>query len=180
MIKQTEKNARSLSGATSLWGALSCALVCGTLAYIAYLVLAVQPDRTRRLWIPVVVDSNGNQTILGETRQLEFWTPSVKTKDYLSKDAGQISDKEKWQAIDSDDAVLRFGTVLHSNQNVLGYRRVETWGHGQTKFKSGWWWTVNALTNYSVGDLAHTYRDYWKSPRPVLIEVVDNRGSDEK
>ena len=157
MIKQTEKNARSLSGATSLWGALSCALVCGTLAYIAYLVLAVQPDRTRRLWIPVVVDSNGNQTILGETRQLEFWTPSVKTKDYLSKDAGQISDKEKWQAIDSDDAVLRFGEFGRDSVALrLGDRRRQAGREQRHRAES----RQNASADHDRS-----------SPRRALIEI---------
>lgn len=130
--------------------------------------------------MPFVVETNGNQTVLGETRQMEFWTPSVKTKDYLHKDGGEVDAREKWQIIPSDEVVTQFGMVLRSNASVLGYRRIEEWGQGRTSFKPGWWWTMNVLTDYSVGDLAHLYREYWKSPQPMLVEVIDNRGSKEK
>ncbi len=128
----------------------------------------------------MVIDSNGNQSILGETRQLEFWTPSAKTKDYLHKEGGAVGDKEKWEIIPSDDTVAEFGMVLHSNLDVFGYRRVEEWGQGRTSFKPGWWWTVNVTTNYSAADLASIYQKFWKSPQSVLVEVIDNRGSNEK
>jgi hypothetical protein len=161
-------------------GTLSCALICATIAFIAYLVISPGSGPMRRLWIPIVIETNGNTTVLGETRQLEFWTPSAKTKDYLRKEGGDVNDKEKWQMIPSDDLVEQFGLVVHSNQNVFGYRRVEVWGQGRTSFKPGWWWTMNVTTNYSVKDLAGTYQKYWKSPQSVLIEVVDNRGGTEK
>jgi hypothetical protein len=126
------------------------------------------------------VETNGNQGILGETRQMEFWTPSVKTKDYLRKYHDAVDGLDKWQVIPSDDMVAQFGSLLHSNQSVLGYRRVEVWGQGRTSYKPGWWWTMNVLTNYSVGDLAQAYRGFWKAPQPLLVEVIDNRGSIEK
>jgi len=180
MSEQSEKKAGASVCLRTLCGVLPCAFVCATIAFIAHLVISPHAEPTPRLWIPVVVETNGNQTVLGETRQVEFWTPSVKTKDYLRKDGGQVDRQEKWQIIPSDDAVSQFGMVLHSNQNVLGYRRVEEWGQGRTTFKPGWWWTMNVMPDYSVGDLARIYREYWKSPQPVLIEVVDNRGSREK
>jgi hypothetical protein len=129
--------------------------------------------------VPVVVDTNGNQMILEETRQLEFWTPSIKTQEYLQKDGRVAGDKEKWQIIPSDDVVAQFGAVLHSNMDVFGYRRVEVWGQGRTGFKPGWWWTMNVTTNYSATNLAHIYQKFWKAPQAVLIEVIDNRGSKE-
>jgi len=131
--------------------------------------------------MPVVVQTNGDQTVLGETRQLEFWTPSARTGDYLHKEEGGVVAKDdKWQMITNDDAVVQFGAVLHSNLEVLGYRRVEVWGQGHTSFKPGWWWTVNVFTNSSTADLAQTYQNFWKSSQPLFIEVIDNRGSDEK
>jgi hypothetical protein len=107
---------------------------------------------------------------------MEFWTPSAKTKDYLSKANGEVAAPDQWQVIPTDDTVLQFGSILHSNKNVLGYRRVEVWGHGRTTFKPGWWWTLNVLTNYSEADLGHAYEDFWKSHQAVFIEVIDNRG----
>jgi len=179
MSEQPEKNTGGSCCARGTFGAMPCALVCATIAFIAYLVLSPHAEPTRRLWVPVMVQTNGNQVILGETRQMEFWTPSVKTKDFLHKDAGKYSDLEKWQIIPSDDVVSQFGLVLHSNKDVVGYRRVEEWGQGLTSYKPGWWWTMNVSTNYSVVDLAQVYRKFWKSPQAVFIEVVDNRGSRE-
>jgi hypothetical protein len=179
MNVQPQKNAGSVCANTSC-GALCCLFVCATIAFVAYLFVSSHSAPARRLWIPVVVETNGNQTVLGETRQMEFWTPSAETKDYLRKGGGEVGDKEKWEVIPNDDAVFQFGMVLHSNLNIIGYRRVEVWGHGRTGFKPGWWWTMNVLTNYSVGDLARTYRDYWKSQQTLFVEVIDNRGSDEK
>jgi hypothetical protein len=180
MSEQPEKNASTFACPRTLCGALPCAFVCATIAFIAYLVLSPHAEPMRRLWLPVVVETNGNQTVLGETRQLEFWTPSVKTKDYLHKEGGEVVDKEKWQIIPSDDTVAQFGRELHSTQDVIGYRRVEEWGQGRTIFKPGWWWTMTVTTNYSVVDLTRIYQKFWKSPQAVLIEVIDNRGSNEK
>ena len=164
----------------TLCGTASCLFVCATIAFVAYLVISSKSAPARRLWVPVVVETNGSQTVLGETRQMEFWTPSVKTQDYLHKEGGEVAGSEKWQVIPSDDAVLQFGALLHSNQNVLGYHRVEDWGQGRTSFKPGWWWTVNVFTNYSVVDMAHAYQTFWKVSQPVFIEVIDNRGSNAK
>jgi hypothetical protein len=74
--------------------------------------------------------------------------------------------------------VLKFGNLLHSNLNILGYRRVEVWGHGRTSYKPGWWWSVNVTTNCPVSQLAQMYRQFWKPPSAVFIEVIDNRGSE--
>ena len=180
MSEQTEKKIGTSSCTKSVCGAISCACVCATIAFVAYIVITPRTESPRRLWIPVVVDTNGNQIVLGETRQMEFWTPSSKTKDYLRKNGGDVNDKEKWQIIPSDDVVSQFGLVLHSNQNVRGYRRVEEWGQGRTIYKPGWWWTMNVTTNFTVSDLAQAYQAFWKSQQAVLVEVVYNRGSNEK
>jgi len=180
MSNQPENKPGPPAGSISFCGLLGWLIAFVLLAIFAFFHLSPRSAQMVRLWLPVVVETNGNQTILGETRQMEFWTPSVRTKDYLHKAGDQIDHNEKWQVLSSDDAVTQFGMVLHSNQNVLGYRRVEVWGQGRTSFKPGWWWTMNVLTNYSVVDLAHVYREYWKSPQPMLVEVVDNRGSADK
>lgn len=156
---------------------LCCAFICVTIAFIAWLVLQPQPGSGRRLWVPIVVETNGNEMALGETRQLEFWTPSAKTQDYLTKVAGEIGGREKWQVLSNDDADIQFGNILHTNGSVFGYRRFEVWGQGRTNYKPGWWWSMNVSTDYTAVDLAHAYHEFWKSSQPVLVEVIDNRGS---
>ena len=127
-----------------------CACVCATIAFIAYLVLSPKHTPPPRLWLPVVVATNGNgATLTSETRQMEFWTPSAKTGEYLAKEGGEVVPGEKWQIISNDDSVIQFGMMLHTNQNVLGYRRVEVWGQGRTGFKPGWWWTMNVPSGAS-------------------------------
>jgi hypothetical protein len=180
MSKPFQKNEAAFACPNTLCGAVCCLFVCATIAFIAYLVVSPKPAQSRRLWITAVVATNGNQaTIMAETRRMEFWTPSTKTKDYLPKEGNEVANNDKWQVIPNDDAVLQFGALLHSNANVLGYRRIEVWGQGRTNFKPGWWWTMNVFTNYAVVDLAHAYQTFWKAPQPVFVEVIDNRGSDE-
>jgi hypothetical protein len=163
----------------TFWGALSVAIICVAVVIIVLHVAGPKAVAPRRLWTPVVVETNGTQTIIGETRQMEFWTPSARTKGYLKKEDSAVSDRDKWQIIDNDEIAFKFGALLHSNRSVLGYRRVEVWGHGLTTFKPGWWWSLNVTTNYQVGQLAQAYHDYWNSRAPVFIEVIDNRGNEE-
>jgi len=181
MNEPPKKSGDVIVGPNTLFGAVSFVSVCATIAFLAYLFApSHEQSPPRRLWMPVVIETNGVQTILGESRQLEFWTPSAETKNYLDKENGQIAAAEQWEAISNDDTVLQFGAALRSNPDVLGYRRVEVWGQGRTKFKPGWWWTLNVLTNYSAGDLEHAYEDYWKSPQTLFVEVIENRGSVEQ
>lgn len=180
MNDQSKGNSGPASRSGAWAGIVICALICATIGFISYLIIAPRVAPMRRLWVPYVVDTNGVATPLSETRQLEFWTPSARTKDYLRKTGAESDEKEKWQAIPSDDVVRQFGMVLHSNRNVFGYRRVEELGQGQTTYKPGWWWTMTVTTNYSAADLARVYQDFWKSHQVVRVEVVDNRGSDVK
>ena len=179
-MSETSGKECACAASTRFYGFVCLLCVCATIALAAYSLTRHPPQPPRRLWSPVVIDTNGSQsTILGETRQLEFWTPSADTKDFLRKDGGKIIDSDKWQVISNDDAVSQFGLLLHTNRSVLGYRRVKVWGHGRTDFKPGWWWTLNVITNYSAGDLARSYEDFWKSHQMLFIEVIDNRGRDE-
>jgi hypothetical protein len=155
-------------------------VVCAIIAWLGYLAFSPRPGPpTRRLWLPVIVETNNNMSVLAETRQLEFWTPSIRTKDYLPTNSSGYSDNEKWQVLASDDKVNDFGMVLHSNRSIFGYRRVEESGQGRTGFKPGWWWTINVDTNFTVVNLAQAYRQFWNSPQALFVEVIDNRGSSE-
>ena len=180
MSEPSPKNEGVCACPNRLFGMVCCVCVCATIAYIAYLVASPPSGLPRRLWVPVLVETNGYQVTLGEIRQIQFWTPSAKTKDYLRKEGGEVGYRQKWEVLSNDDAELEFSTMLRSNRAVLGYRRVEVWGQGRTGFKPGWWWTMSVLTNYSVGDLSRTYEGFWKSGQPVYVEVVDNRGSNEQ
>jgi hypothetical protein len=161
-----------------LFGVVCLVCICAAIGVAAY-HLAPRPEPPRRLWLPVVIGTNGSQAVLGDMRQFEFWTPSAKTKDYLHKEDGEVVAEERWEAIPSDDIVNQFGQTLHSNQNVLGYRRVEAWGQGRSNFKAGWWWTVNVFSNYSAVEMGRAYQDFWKSRQGVFIEVIDSRGHQE-
>jgi hypothetical protein len=159
-------------------GLICCVCICVTICFIAFR-FSPAPEPQRRLWSPIMVQTNGTETILGDTRQLEFWTPSARTKDFLHLDDGDVIATEKWEVISNDDVDLEFGKILHANKGVLGYRRVEVWGEGRTSFKPGWWWTVNVFTNYSAGELGQTYQNFWKPSAPVFVELIDNRGRTE-
>lgn len=152
--------------------------VCAAIGLVAYR-LAPRPEPPRRLWLPVVVGTNGERAVLGDMRQFEFWTPSAKTKDYLHKEGGEVVAEERWEAIPSDDMVVQFGQMLHSNRNVLGYRRIEEFGQGRSAFKPGWWWTVNVFSNYSAVEMGRAYQDFWKSRQTVFMEEIDSRGHQE-
>ncbi len=160
----------------TFWGTLPYAFVCAAVVLVAY-VCAPHAPPLRRLWLPVVVDKNGAETVMGETEQMNFWTPSVQTKDYLSQAGGSPTDPDRWQILSNEDLVMQFGLLLHSNANILGYRRTVVWGHGRSVFKPGWWWTVNVHTNFTAAEMARTYQTFWKDSTPVFIEVVQNRGS---
>lgn len=151
---------------------------CATLCFVVNR-LGSQSQPPRRLWSPVVVAADGSENVLPDSRQLEFWTPSVKTADYLHKENSEVIDTEKWEVISNEDVVVQFGTLLRSNLSVLGYRRVEVWGQGRTGLKPGWWWTVNVLTNFSAKELGHEYQDFWKPHQAIFVEIIDNRGRDD-
>jgi hypothetical protein len=178
MNEPSKKNEEGSAAPAVMFSTVSVICICATIAFVAYLN-SPRPE-ARRLWKPLLIDTNGNSITLPESRQLEFWTPSAKTKDYLHTEKGEVVPTETWQALSNDDPVMQFGNVLHTNSYVLGYRRVEAWGQGTTIYKPGWWWTVNVYTNYTANDLARTYESFWKSHQVVFIEEIDNRGIADK
>ena len=188
MTEQRQKNdGASFLGVSfaypkTLWATLPFAFACATIAFIAYLFLHSSPEQSaepRRVWTPIVIMTNGIQTIQGDMRRMEFWTPSARTKDYVAREGGGVRERDKWEILSSDEPVIEFGKLLRSDSSVAGYRRAEVWGHGRTILKPGWWWTMTVTTNYPVDKLMRTYRDFWKSPNSVFVEVIDNGGIDE-
>lgn len=164
----------------NFWSTLSLAIICAMLAFFVWQFTHVTPSHPlRRLWTPTVVTPEGMETALqAGTVRLEFWTPSARTKDHLAGEGGVIRDRDKWEAIASDEPVHQFGALLRTNSNVLGYRRTEVWGHGRTSLKPGWWWTTTVTTNYSVQSLVQTYRAFWKSTNAIFVEKIENPGGE--
>jgi len=121
-------------------------IICGTIAFIAWLILSPRAETPRRLWMPVLVQTNDTVSVLGETRQVEFWTPSAKTKDFLTGDGHELAETEKWQIIPSEETVTKFGMMLHTKLANFRIPPGEVWGHGHTSFKPGWWWTLSVAT----------------------------------
>ena len=178
MNEPSQKQNAALAGLKVFSRVVCCVCICATIAFIAHLAISPKTPPPRRLWVPVLVLTNGNGgALVSETRRMEFWTPSARTGNYLRGQNGEIAPDDKWQVISNDDPVIQFGMMLHTNRNVLGYRRVEVWGQGRTTFKPGWWWTMNVFTNYSAEDLGGAYRYFWKTSQPLFVEVIDNRGS---
>src|SRR5580692_4044344 len=124
MSERSQRKEAAFACPSTLCGTVSVLCICATVGFVAYLLVS-NNQPSRRLWSPIVIEANGNETVLGDTRQMEFWTPSVETKEYLAKPGGEIAALDQWQVISNNDTILEFGTVLHTNKSVLGYRRVE-------------------------------------------------------
>jgi hypothetical protein len=169
--------------AKTFWSFLSILVVCATIGFVIYQGVQFLPPKKaappRRLWTPLVINNLNTEMIVPDTLRLEFWTPSAKTKDYLTKEPKADGDTNRnWEAIESEELVTQFGQHLRKDADVVGYRRTEVWGHGRTTLKPGWWWSITVRTNYPVAKLARTYREFWKTPSSVFVEVIDNRGHD--
>jgi hypothetical protein len=168
------------AAAKTFWGFLSVLVICATLGLAVYkLAPAKRTAPPRRLWTPLVVNNLNAEMVVPDTLRLEFWTPSSKTKDYLTKDLKATGDTNRnWEIIDSEDRVTQFGQYLRKDTDVVGYRRTEVWGHGRTALKPGWWWSITVRTNYPTAKLAKSYREFWNTSSSVFVEVIDNRGHD--
>src|SRR5262249_39124757 len=118
MNNPIQKRHHTVVGGANFCGLLCCLIICATVVFVA-LRFAPRSEPQRRLWTPVVVQTNGSDVIIGATRQLAFWTPSSKTQDYLHKENGEVVPNEKWEVIPNEDAVINFGTMLHTNKNIL-------------------------------------------------------------
>src|SRR5579871_1098131 len=96
------------SAGFGIFSLLCCACIGALIAFVLFRYSPPRAEPPRRLWWPVVVNTNGGETVLGDYRQFEFWTPSVKTRDYLHTDGAQVAAQEKWEVLPNEDAVLQF------------------------------------------------------------------------
>ena len=168
----------SVAAPRTVWSFLSILVVCALLAFAIYkLAPAKTPAPPHRLWTPLVVNNLGGEMNVPDQLRLEFWTPSSKTKDYVTKNSRDGADTNRhWEILESEEPVVQFGQRLRKDDEVLGFRRTEVWGHGRTGLKPGWWWSITVRTNYPPTKLAKTYREFWKTSNSVFVEVIDNRG----
>lgn len=174
---------QTLSYPSSLWGTLAVLFLCAAVTLGIYFIVRANPEQIRatgELWKSIRVESDGSQVIQKDTVRIEFWTPSSKTKEYLTKEGRAVADKDKWEILESDEKVEQFGDLLHSDSRVSGYRRSEVFGHGRTTLKAGYWWTMRVKSSYGVSDLSRAYREFWKAPDSIFVEVFNNEGHYEK
>ena len=170
--------ARRAAAAKTFLGFLSIVVICATVGFAIYKFAPAKITAPpRRLWTPLVINNLNVEMVVPDTLRLDFWTPSSKTKDYLTKDPKDTGDTNRnWEVIESEERVIQFGQYLRKDVEVIGYRRTEVWGHGRTGLKPGWWWSITVRTNYPAAKLAKSYREFWKTSSSVFVEVIDNRG----
>jgi hypothetical protein len=179
-----EKNGITILGQTlvypkTLYGALCVLFLSSAIVSSLYIIFHATPAQIKAfhsLYATVKVDAETKETVENDTLRYEFWTPSSKTKDYVEKHEGEVAQRDKWELDVTEDKVIKFGETLRGTSGVEGYRRVEAWGHGRSRFKPGWWWTMRVNRGYSVEKLAKEYREFWGTTEPMFIEVFDNKG----
>jgi hypothetical protein len=67
--------------------------------------------------------------------QIQFWTPSVRTKE-----AGNFND---WKKVESNQKLYEFGDKLKGSRIVKGYRWYEVTGAGEAPRMMGAWWVAS-------------------------------------
>jgi len=95
--------------------------------------------------------------------QVQFWTPSVRTKD-----AASIRD---WERVDNEDKIKEFGEQLVKEDIAPGYRRYEVTGYGRGGVQPGMWWV--ATGNFKFPEFLALYRKIWNpGDDPVYMEIT--------
>ena len=155
------------------------AIVAGIVACVYFVVVEGKRDNlhaVRGWWTSASVDTSGATTPFRGRKLLQFWTPSLRTKE--------STDAKPWEKLATEETIHGFGAVLKSDSRVLGFRRQEVFGHGRTKSKWGWWWSVTVAHDYQPDDLLKVYSEYWKIRESIYVEITSNdaeyRGPDRE
>lgn len=159
------------------WGALSViALVAGLCIIIYFLTVKANPKNVNAIFTHITgrVTQEGRFEESSSTYQIQFWTPSAKTK--TTKD----EELEQWEKIDSDDKLVEFGKVLRADPQITGFRRYEVNGTGITGLKPGTWWVITVRRDYELRDFMKTYRSFWKNDKSIYVEILQEGGRYEK
>jgi hypothetical protein len=89
---------------------------------------------------------------LGAGYQIQFWTPSRRTKE--------TSGVSEWQKFDTDSKLDEFAEKLHDSI-VSGYSRYEVTGAGLAPRKVGMWWVATLKKGASVEQFVEAYNKFW-------------------
>jgi hypothetical protein len=97
--------------------------------------------------------------------QIQFWTPSVRTKETPG-----IKD---WERVDSDTKLDVFGERLVAARILTGYRRYEVIGLGLGGRKSGAWWVSSNDSGFKLAEFLKVYQEFWSPGEDsVYMEIV--------
>jgi hypothetical protein len=138
-----------------------------------------------------IFDSKG-ETVSKPTpaHLVQFWSPSSKTcqsvKDDIRESVGgdHITGEEQWECPPegqndpkyTDEKVAEFARHLVAFPGVTGFRRYEVYGHGRTRYKTGWWWVLNVSKAFDTKSLVVEYSTFWKSKQDVYVEELNGAG----
>jgi hypothetical protein len=105
---------------------------------------------------------------LGQIYQVQFWTPSSKTKE--------ASNLHDWEKIDDDKKVEKFADELMDG-TTSGYRRYEVSGSGLGGTKVGFWWVATLRKDVTPEKFLQKYNQFWKPGNDrAYMEIRSIRG----
>jgi hypothetical protein len=148
----------------TVWGMLSVVGVLAGICVIVWIVtVKANPQNLERFLTIAQATSKKTDPIEGHY-QVQFWTPSVKTKT--------AKEFKNWEVVDSEEKLNDFAEVFLEDQRVQGYRRYEVTGQGRGLRREGVWWVLTVEDSYEVTDLMEVYQKFWKNEGSIYIEVL--------
>lgn len=151
----------------TIWGMLSVISIFASVCIIFWIVaVKANPQNLKAATSYFsIARSTSEKTDPIEGRYLiQFWTPSVKTKE--SKDFAA------WEKVDTNEQLNKFADHLLQDRRVRGYRRYEVTGQGIAMRRDGAWWVMTVDDDYAVVDLVKAYQEFWKNETSIYIEVL--------
>ena len=111
----------TITGALSVLGTLSA--IC----FIIYTILHAESSKLEqiRVWSSMFLGATGEPKETSGTKQIQFWTPSLKTRD--------TKDVKEWETKVTEDDIFKICDIIHQLDDVNGYRRYEVFGHVKSK-----------------------------------------------
>jgi len=129
-----------------------------------HLVFSGKPDMNSDYVI--TLDNKAFAPPKGPVR-VEFWTPSVRTKE--------SPNAKPWEILVNDDKLLEFGKKLMGDGIVQGYRRYDVVGAGKGERQNGTWWVATGA--FKFVDFLRAYHEVWHpGADEVYMEVLEAKG----
>jgi hypothetical protein len=182
-------------GAIGLIGAVlvviaGVVLTCWLITSSAVALFKSNPKNTEDIILAIFSTKNLQKTADGSPRVQEaagrlvqFWTPSSETQKFLKDESGNVQADEKWEVTDEknvdkfeEDLWARFHGTSTDPGPLLGLRRYEALGRGQTRHKAGWWWVLNVSNTFDTKDLAEFYFHSWTNSKGLYVEELNGNG----